>query len=80
MKAIAKYAGGFTFKAQAAVRADGAIFRRVQEKTAWGYRWTAWRKSGSCDPASPPETIPCGFSDLRRPTFYTDFNPRLPAV
>lgn len=77
-KAIKTYCGGINYRAQAAVRDDGALFMRLQDKTPYGYRWTAWQQRGAVDINALPETIPCGFSDLRRPTVYEQFTPRLP--
>lgn len=78
-KAIKTYAGGINFKAQAAIRADGVIFMRVQERTRFGLNWTPWKERGVCDPANPPATIPCGFSDLRPANYYDAMdNVRLP--
>ena len=78
-KAIKKYTGGIHGLIQAAVREDGALFMRFQNKTRWGYRWTAWKFVRQLDTANLPESIEAGFSTLYWPSIYTDFNPRLPA-
>lgn len=78
-KAIKTYTGGIHGLIQAAVREDGALFQRYQNKTPWGYRWTAWMLQGQLDPANLPECIESGFSTLRPPSIYQAFNARLPA-
>lgn len=78
-KAIKTYTGGINGLVQAAVRTDGALFKRYQEKSPWGYKWTAWKLSGQVDPSNPPSEISSGFSTLRPPSIYQEFTPRLPA-
>lgn len=73
-KAIKTYAGGIHGLVEAAVRPDGALFKRYQDKTPWGYRWGAWKLSGSVDVNNLPATLPSGFSTL----FPKAFNVRLP--
>lgn len=48
----------FTARVQMAQRADGAWFKRVQERSRWGYRWTRWT---ACRDAPRP-----GFSEGSR--------------
>lgn len=45
-KAIAVYEGGIHNRIEKAVREDGQMFERHQEKTRFGYRWSAWRRFG----------------------------------
>lgn len=73
-KAIKAYAGGIHGLVHAAVREDGALFKRYQDKTPWGYRWGKWQHAGSVDVKDLPATISSGFSTL----FPTDRNFRLP--
>jgi len=73
-KAIKAYAGGIHGLVHAAVRSDGALFKRYQDKTPYGYRWGAWKLSGSVDVNNLPATISSGFSTL----YPTDRNFRLP--
>ena len=78
-KAIKTYTGGIHSLIQAAVREDGALFQRCQNRTPYGYRWSAWHCVGQVDAANPPATIEAGFSTLRAPGVYRAFNARLPA-
>ena len=64
-KAIKTYAGGIHGLIEAAVRADGALFQRFQDKSPWGYRWGAWKRYGSVDPANLPTELSAGFATLR---------------
>lgn len=63
-KAIATYAGGIHGLVHAAIRADGALFKRYQERTRYGYKWPAWKFIETIDPKNIPATISSGFSDL----------------
>jgi hypothetical protein len=64
---IAAWQGGIHYLAEAAAAPDGRIWMRTQERDPrYGYRWGKWRAVSKADPAELPETIPCGFSDLRR--------------
>lgn len=78
-KAIKTYAGGINGLVQAAVRADGAMFKRYQDKSPWGYKWGSWKLAGQVDPNNLPAEISSGFSTLRPTNVYSSFNPRLPA-
>ncbi len=46
----ASYTMDFTAQVHHAMRADGQWFVRCQDRTSWGYRWSAWRKTS---PQSP---------------------------
>jgi putative SOS response-associated peptidase YedK len=74
-KAVATYQGGIHGQVQVAVREDGAVFRRYQNRTIYGYRWGAWTKGETVDATNPPET----FINARRTNEYNQFNARLPA-
>lgn len=78
-KAIKTYTGGIHSLIQAAVREDGALFQRSQDRTPWGYRWSAWRFVRQLNVESLPTEISAGFSTLRPPSVYTAFKARLPA-
>lgn len=65
-KAIAAYEGGINQLGQAAIRADGALFKRTQFRGAYGYTWTAWKRAGSVDVGNIPASVPHGFSNLYR--------------
>ena len=77
-KAVKKYKGGVHSLIEAAVRGDGALFCRYQNKTMYGYRWSAWVKKGRLDVLNLPGTITAGFSELFPVDCYTDFACRLP--
>lgn len=77
-KAIKTYDGGINFRVQAAVRTDGALFIRTQNKGRYGYAWGAWRFRTQLDTENLPGTIQAGFANLYPTNFYTAFNPRLP--
>lgn len=77
-KAIAKWTGGRLARVEAALRSDGVLFKRYQERSAYGYRWGKWKESGRLDLAAIPGTLGAGFATLYPPDQYTDFNPRLP--
>lgn len=67
-KAIKVYKGGIHSLIEAAVRADGAEFRRYQNKTLFGYRWTAWRATGmQHDVTNLPTSLSAGFSTMYPP-------------
>jgi len=78
MKAIKKYTGGIHGLVQAAVREDGVLFKRYQDKTPYGYRWGAWKREGVLDVANLPSELSSGFSTLRPVTVCRDFGCRLP--
>jgi len=67
-KAIALYEGGIHGLTERAIRDDGAVFVRYQDKTPWGYRWGAWKATGEVlghNQRNNPETmIEFGFSKL----------------
>lgn len=79
-KAIKVYAGGIHGLVHAAVREDGQVFRRYQEKSRYGYRWGAWRAAEKVDPADLPATLSSGFSTLFPVDgcIYRKFAARLP--
>lgn len=78
MTVIAKFVGGIHARVQVAVRHDGVVFQRFQNKTFRGYQWSKWQTRGTVDPFNVPSSMSSGFSTLYAPDFYTDFNPRLP--
>jgi hypothetical protein len=45
-KAIAIYTGGIQSQMQVAVRDDGTMFWRGQNKTRFGYSWSPWTATG----------------------------------
>jgi len=67
-KAVALYEGGITERREVAVREDGAVYSRGQERhPRFGYRWSAWAPTGrTLDVAALPEVVSAGFADLRR--------------
>jgi hypothetical protein len=69
-KAIAIFAGGITELRQAAVREDGAVFTRWQERhPRYGYRWGAWRATGETLGENARQNITelqNGFATLRK--------------
>lgn len=71
-KAIAIFTGGITELRQRAVREDGAVFARSQERDPrYGYRWTAWRATGEALGANAAANIGemgAGFATLHRAT------------
>jgi len=76
-KAVKIYKGGIHSLVEAAIRTDGVEFRRYQNKTPYGYRWTAWRASGPRhDVSSLPACLSSGFSTLYPPQIPR--NVRLP--
>lgn len=69
-RAIGLYAGGVHALTEVAVRADGTVFQRWQEKDVrYGYRWTRWSATGEVlgenARASLPASRSAGFSMLR---------------
>lgn len=40
----------FTARVQHSMRKDGQWFERIQVRSVYGYRWTAWRKTGAPSP------------------------------
>lgn len=65
-KAVAIFEGGVHERRQAAVREDGAVFRRAQVRDPrYGYRWSAWRASGEKF-NSPASLDSIGIRDLYR--------------
>lgn len=79
-KAIKLYRGGVHGLVEYAVREDGALFSRFQDRGPYGYRWGAWRASGRMDPNSLPPCIESGFSTLypSDPTYRPFAKLRLP--
>ncbi len=79
-KAIAKYAGGIHYLAQAALRADGTLFVRVQKKSHYGYQWSKWKVRTQYGKGHIPDYVAVGFNDLRRVDGlnYLNFKCRLP--
>jgi len=69
-KAIATYAGGINQLGQAAIRADGALFKRTQYRGHYGYAWTPWKHVDNVDVTNLPSSIPHGFGNLYRATKY----------
>ena len=84
-KAIALYEGGIHYRIEKAVREDGVVFERAQEKDPrYGYKWTRWQATGTRlgdnEKHNPEPSIPAGFSILSRrmPGDYGWRNVRLP--
>lgn len=69
-KAIAIFVGGIQELRQVAVREDGAVFKRFQEKDPrFGYRWSAWKPTGEVlgeNARNGIEDMPSGFCTLHR--------------
>lgn len=68
-KAIAIFTGGITELRQAAIRDDGAVFIRMQERTRFGLSWSAWRATGEVlgeNSRQGMAEIQCGFATLRK--------------
>jgi hypothetical protein len=63
-KAIKLYRGGISGLTEYAVREDGALFARFQDRGPRGYRWGAWKPRGKVDPKNLPAFIESGFSCL----------------
>lgn len=78
-KAIAKYSGGITGLVEIAIRADGQVFRRYQNKGAYGYCWTAWKAGETVDVENLPGSFTAGFGNAYPVRdSYSDFKCRLP--
>lgn len=77
---LAIYAGGIHSRVEAAIRKDGQVFRRYQERGRWGYAWTPWRRKETVDVNNIPHSLESGFSTLRRVDSdpYRSFKCRLP--
>lgn len=81
---IGYYEGGIHGRKELAIRDDGALFERFQDKTIYGYRWSAWRATGEVlghnERANPEQFRSAGFStmSLRRPGEAYYINKRLP--
>lgn len=71
-KAIAVFTGGITERRQAAIRTDGAVFRRTQIiDPRYGRRWTAWTATGEVlgeNARNGLDEMSAGFATLRRAT------------
>jgi len=69
-KAVAIFTGGIHSLTQYAVRDDGAVFKRFQEKHfRYGYRWTSWTATGETmghNAQQATTELQSGFSTLRR--------------
>lgn len=79
-KAIQAWRGGIHSLVELAVRGDGVLFRRVQNKSArFGYVWGSWKQIGTLDIENLPWSIDQGFSKCHRADTYTKWqNWRLP--
>jgi hypothetical protein len=71
-KAIAIFTGGIQNIRQVAIREDGVVFSRGQERDPrYGYRWSAWRATGETMGENARQGIgqmDCGWDTLRRAT------------
>ena len=58
-KAIATYSGGHYTAIQMAVREDGVLFERHEEKSRYthGYQWTKWKHNGWVKIDAIPEAM-----------------------
>ena len=69
-KAIAIFTGGVTELRQAAIRTDGAVFTRIQDRDPrFGFRWSAWNATGEVlgeNSRNNLDTVDCGFASLRK--------------
>lgn len=52
----------FTSKIHWSQRADGQWFRRMQSKTIYGYRWSAWAATTT----QPPHLVPAQYAGKAR--------------
>lgn len=52
LKAVKLFCGGIHGLQEIAVRSDGAVFKRYQDKGPYGYRWGAWKSQGRVEVAS----------------------------
>ena len=69
-KAIALWTGGIHNLTEVAIRDDGVLFQRFQERDSrYGYRWTGWKATGETlghnARANPESVRQSGFSNLR---------------
>lgn len=82
LKAVKRYYGGIHYLTDTAVREDGVVFNRVQEKTHVGYRWTSWKMTGEVwtaeKLANPPATVAVGFADVSSKDDHKPDGLRLP--
>lgn len=81
-KAIIGWEGGIQFRVQYAARQDGVVFKRMQSKGAYGYKWSPWRYANmKVSLTQYPTCITQGFSNayLADPVYSTFKNWRLPA-
>jgi len=71
-RAIALFTGGIHEGRQYAVRVDGAVFKRFQEKHhRYGWRWTKWTGTGETlgeNARYNLDTMQSGFCTLHRAT------------
>jgi hypothetical protein len=71
-KAIAIFTGGITELKQAAIRTDGAVFKRTQvADPRYGHRWSAWAATGEVvgeNARHGLDEMSAGFATLRRAT------------
>src|SRR5260221_380310 len=69
-KAIALFNGGIHELRQAAIREDGAVFRRWQVKDPrYGYRWSKWQATGEVlgeNARANLDVMEAGFARLHR--------------
>ena len=63
-KILATYKGGIHSLIHAAIRSDGALFKRHQRKTSYGYQWSAWRLEQFVSTENIPLSLNAGFSTL----------------
>lgn len=80
---VALYTGGIHSLIEVAVRDDGVVFRRYQNRDPrYGYRWTAWSATserwGDNLRANPEPTRSAGFATLFLRT--GEANRRLPGA
>ena len=71
-RAIALFTGGIHEGRQYAIREDGAVFKRFQERhPAYGWRWTRWIATGETlgeNARQNLDTVQSGFCTLYRAT------------
>ncbi len=79
-KAIGLYKGGIHGLIEYAVREDGTLFARYQDRGPFGYRWGSWKEKGKIDVAALPASIQSGFSVLHRAYNAKVERLRLPAA
>ena len=68
-KAIALYTGGIQSLTEVAIREDGRVFQRYQNRDPrYGYRWGAWKATGEVlgenARNNPEQSRSAGFSTL----------------